>query len=271
MKTYSIPHTDLEVSQIAYGCMQIGGGWNREPVSAQTRKEAMAVVHAALESGINFFDHADIYCMGKSEEVFAALWEGAPRLRQKIFVQTKCGIRFGDDPVPGAPHRFDFSYKHILHSVENSLKRLGTDYLDVLLLHRPDPLVEPEEVARAFDELQTSGKVRYFGVSNHTAAQIALLQKFVTQPLIFNQVEFNAIHSHMLNEGVIFNQDRPAWVVRGNGTIEFCRMNDIILQAWSPVAGSVYVMVCRSLPSVSACDSACRFQDDRNSEDGLPA
>jgi len=236
MKTTSIARTNLQVSRIAYGCMKIGGGWGSEPITAQTCKEAMAVVRAALEEGIDFFDHADIYCRGKSEEVFSTLWEEAPRLRSKIFLQSKCGIRFGDDPAAGAPPRYDFSYEHILHSVENSLKRLRTDYLDVLLLHRPDPLVEPEEVAKAFDELHDSGKVRCFGVSNHTAAQITLLQKFVIQPLVINQVAFNAIHTHLLDEGIVFNQDRPAKVVRNEGTIEYCRLIGITVQAWGSLA-----------------------------------
>ena len=143
---------------------------------------------------------------------------------------------FADDPVAGAPHRFDFSYEHIVNSVEGCLKRLQTDYLDVLLLHRPDPLVEPEEVARAFDKLKESGKVRHFGVSNHTAAQLALLQKQVTQPIITNQVAFNVLHTHMLDEGIIFNQTKPGVITRDEGTIEYCREHNITLQAWGPLA-----------------------------------
>ena len=205
MKTQKIAGTDLEISRIAYGCMSIGGSWDPKPLTNGNRKAAMAALHAALDAGITFFDHADIYCRGKSEEVFAGLWQDSPSLRQKIILQTKCGIRFGGDPASSSPARYDFSYEHILSSVEGSLKRLQTEYLDVLLLHRPDPLVEPEEVARAFDELESSGKVRYFGVSNHTAAEIALLKKYVHQKLIFNQVEFNLIHLHLINSGVLFN------------------------------------------------------------------
>jgi predicted oxidoreductase len=163
------------------------------------------------------------------------VWQDSPSLRQKISLESKCGIRLSGDPAPSSPLRYDFSYEHILRSVEGSLKRLQTDYLDVLLLHRPDPLVEPEEVARAFDELEKSGKVRYFGVSNHTAAEIALLQKYLRQKIVINQVEFNLIHLHLIDAGVIFNQDNPR-LTRNEGTLEYCREHEITLQAWSPLA-----------------------------------
>ena len=153
MQTQTLGSSDLQVTRIAYGCMPLGGEWDNSPLSENTRKEALRSIHAALDQGMNFYDHADIYCIGKSEEVFSAIWQEVPGLRSQIILQSKCGIRFAGEPNPGSPHRFDFSYDHILRSVEGSLKRLKTDYLDVLLLHRPDPLVEPEEVARAFDEL----------------------------------------------------------------------------------------------------------------------
>ncbi len=216
--------------------MPLGGAWDQTPLPEATRKQAMITVRAALDQGIDFYDHADIYCRGKSEQAFADIWQEKPDLRSKIYIQSKCGIRFADDPVAGAPHRFDFSYEHIVNSVEGCLKRLQTDYLDVLLLHRPDPLVEPEEVARAFDKLKESGKVRHFGVSNHTAAQLALLQKQVTQPIITNQVAFNVLHTHMLDEGIIFNQTKPGVITRDEGTIEYCREHNITLQAWGPLA-----------------------------------
>jgi predicted oxidoreductase len=236
MKHIPIPRTDIEVSQIIYGCMQIGGSWDEQPLSTETRKQAVSIIRTALDEGINFFDHADIYCYGKSEQAFASIWESAPNLRDSIVLQSKCGIRFGGDPDEGSPHRFDFSYEHILRSVEGILERLKTDYLDILLLHRPDPLVEPEEVAKAFDELHQSGKVRYFGVSNHTPSQISLLKRFLNQPLVANQVELNVIHSHLLDAGVVFNQDKPSYPVRGEGAFEYCREHDISVQAWSPLA-----------------------------------
>ena len=230
MQTYRLGRSDLNVSRIGYGCMMIGGSWDDTPLTDSVRKAAMYSVQAALDVGINFFDHADIYCNGKSEEVFAELWKDSPHLRQQIYLQTKCGIRFGP-PL----HRFDFSYEHIINSVEESLKRLQTDYVDVLLLHRPDPLVEPEEVARAFDELSRSGKVRWFGVSNHTAAQMELLQNYLDQPLVANQVEFNLVHTHMLDEGIVFNQNNSR-LTRNEGVMEYCRLHNITMQAWGPLA-----------------------------------
>jgi predicted oxidoreductase len=229
MQTYPLGTSDLNVSRIGFGAMSIGGSWDDTPLTDPVRKAAVEVLRTALDAGINFFDHADIYCHGKSEEAFAELWKDTPHLRQQIYLQTKGGIRFGP------PHRFDFSYEHIIASVEGSLRRLQTDYIDVLLLHRPDPLVEPEEVARAFDELKSAGKVRWFGVSNHTAAQMELLRKHLNQPLVANQVEFNPIHTHMLDEGIIFNQYNPR-LARNEGTIEYCRLHNITLQAWAPLA-----------------------------------
>lgn len=237
MKRITLPGTGLDVSQIAYGCMEIGGGWNRDPISSLTQKKALEAIRTALDEGIDFFDHADIYGLGKSEEVFSAIWQERPGLRDQVILQTKCGIRFAGDPDAKSPHRFDFSYEHILESVDGSLRRLKTDYIDILLLHRPDPLVEPEQVARAFDELHQNGKVRFFGVSNHTAAQIALLQRFLNQPLVVHQVELNVIHTHLLDEGIVFNQDFPTHPVRGDGAMEYCRLHDIAIQAWAPLAG----------------------------------
>jgi predicted oxidoreductase len=236
MNTQNLGNSPLNASRIAYGCMEIGGSWDQKPPSPETKKQAIAVIEAALEEGITFFDHADIYCRGKSEVVFSGIWEGQPNLRDNIIIQSKCGIRFADDLVVGYPPRYDFSYDHILNSVDGILNRLKTDYLDILLLHRPDALVEPEDVAKAFDELHSSGKVRYFGVSNHTPSQIELLQKYLNQPLIVNQLEFNLLHTHLINEGIIANQDKPLYPVRGNGTLEFCRTNEITIQAWSPLA-----------------------------------
>jgi len=226
MKRMKLGNTPLEVSRIALGCMRL----------SDDRDRAIATIRAALDQGINFFDHADIYGQGKPEEIFSEIWKEVPRLRDKILLQSKCGMRFPGDPDARAPKRYDFSYEHIVRSVEGSLRRLQTDYLDVLLLHRPDALVEPEEVARAFDELHGAGKVRFFGVSNHTAAQIQLLQTCVEQPLVANQLEFNIIHAQLINDGVIFNADGRAMASRSEGTIEFCRMQSITVQAWSPLA-----------------------------------
>lgn len=236
MKKIQIKNTSVEASRIGYGCMEIGGNWTNQSATVETKKSALSIIETSLDGGINFFDHADIYCRGKSEEVFSQIWDKRPALRQKIIVQSKCGIRFSDDPVQGYPARYDFSFEYIVKSVEGILKRLQTDYLDLLLLHRPDILVEPDEVAKAFDNLCQAGKVRYFGVSNHNAAQIEHLKKSLNQPLVVNQLEFNLLHLHLIDEGVITNQDNPTWPVRGNGTLEYCRLHDISVQAWSPLA-----------------------------------
>jgi len=236
LKRYSIPNTNLEVSRIGYGCMNLGGAWNQAPLTAADISRAVGLVTTAHEQGINLFDHADIYTRGKSEAVFGKVLQQQPDLRGKIVIQSKCGIRFRDDPRPGDPGRYDFSYEHIVQSVEGSLRRLQTSYLDVLLLHRPDPLVEPEEVARAFDELQRSGKVRYFGVSNHTAGQMALLQNYCDQPLVINQVEMNLLHAYLIDEGVIANQAGGQYTAAA-GTLDYCRRHEVMIQAWAPVAG----------------------------------
>jgi predicted oxidoreductase len=240
MKTQQIGNTPLETTRIIYGCMNIASGMEDASLADEEKKrEARVSVNAALEQGINIFDHADIYGKGKSEEVFSGIWDDHPNLREKVFLQSKCGIRFAGDSGPDAPHRFDFSYAHIINSVNGSLRRLKTDYLDVLLLHRPDPLVEPEEVAKAFDELYRSGKVRFFGVSNHSAVQIQFLKKYLTQPIIVNQMELNLLHSDLINAGVVSNQRQPATMIRGDDTLEYCRLNNITVQAWSPLAKGV--------------------------------
>lgn len=235
MNKIKLGASDLEVSRISYGCMGIGGSWDASGLTEETYRSAAAALDAAVEAGVTLFDHADIYCRGKSEEAFGRWLEGRSDLRDDLVIQSKCGIRFGDDP-PGAPFRFDFSYEHITQSVEGILRRLKIDCLDVLLLHRPDPLVQPEEVARAFDDLEAYGKVRHFGVSNHNAAQIDLLRRHVLQPLVANQVEISLLHPEMIDAGIDWNVTGLSTQVCGDGTLEYCRRHDITLQAWSPLA-----------------------------------
>ena len=226
MKTIRLAGTSLEVSRIGLGCMRL----SMEP------RDVVATIGAALEQGINLFDHADIYNRGRNEEMFSVVWSEFPGLRERIIVQSKCGVRRAGDPDALTPYHYDFSYEHIVSAVDGSLRRLRTDHLDILLLHRPDVLVEPEEVGRAFDALESSGKVRYFGVSNHTGFQIDLLRKHVRQPLIVNQIEFNVAHAPLLDMGVLANQLRPGPYSYGEGTVEYCRLHDITIQAWSPLA-----------------------------------
>ena len=186
--------------------MHLSRAWDDEPITASEISATFEVVEAALEQGITLFDHADIYARGKSELLFGEALRQLPDLRDHIVLQSKCGIRFADDPYPGVPARYDFSREHLLRSVESILRRLGTEYLDILLLHRPDPLAEPAEVASAFDELQRSGKVRHFGVSNHSASQISLLRRYVDQPLMINQIELSLLHHHPISETILINQ-----------------------------------------------------------------
>ena len=228
MKTLKLG-ASLEVSRIALGCMTL----------SEDRHEALATIRAALDSGIAFFDHADVYGRGRREETFGAIWDELPGLRDRILLQSKCGIRPAGDPDQRAALRYDFSYEHIIEAVHGSLRRLKTDHLDVLLLHRPDALVEPEEVARAFDRLHKEGQVRFFGVSNHTAAQIQLLQRWVDQPLVANQLQVSIVHTHLFDEGIAMNRDDFLTPTRDEGTLEFCRMQGITIQAWSPLARGV--------------------------------
>jgi predicted oxidoreductase len=227
MKTVSMGISDLMVSRIAWGCMRL----------SQDQEQALRSIRAALDAGITLVDHADIYQRGQAEATFSALWNDAPHLRQQIVLQSKCGIRSAGDTGPDAPARYDFSYRHILDAVEGSLRRLKTDYLDILLLHRPDALVEPEEVARAFAELHAAGKVRWFGVSNHTPGQIRLLRRWVEQPLIANQLQLSLLHTNMIDEGIWMNRNDLPAPSRGEGILDFCRLHDITVQAWSPLAG----------------------------------
>jgi predicted oxidoreductase len=229
---FLLPRTDLAISRVALGCMNLAS-WNAEPVTEAEKQAATDVVVAAYEIGINLFDHADIYAYGKSEAAFAAVWQVIPR--GEIVLQSKCGIILPGDPRYTGPGRYDFSYDHVMRSVEGSLRRLETDYLDILLLHRPDPLMEPEEVAAAFDDLERSGKVRYFGVSNFNPWQMELLQTYLDQPLVINQVEFNLLHSHLVHEGIIVNQNDGPHVL-ATGILDYCQLNEVVVQAWSPVA-----------------------------------
>lgn len=206
----------LEVAEISLGCMRIAD------LSPQ---EADVHIHSALEAGIDFFDHADIYGGGKAEEVFGDVLAASPGLRDQMMIQTKCGIRQGF---------FDFSKEHIVNSVENSLKRLKTDYVDVLLLHRPDTLMEPEEVAEAFNQLESRGLVKHFGVSNLNPLQIELLKKNVKQPLLFNQLQLSIMVTGMIDAGFNVNMTNSASVVHDGGILEYSRLHDMTIQPWSP-------------------------------------
>lgn len=216
MKNLIIGDTNLEVSEIGLGCMRI--------TELQDKKEVRNLIDTAMDQGIDFFDHADIYDGGHAEEVFGEVVE--PAMRQNMIIQSKCGI------IPGKA--YDFSKEHILRSVEESLKRLRTDYLDILLLHRPDTLMEPEEVAEAFELLEKSGKVRYFGVSNQNSMQIELLNKYCGNRIKINQLQFSIAHCDIVDSGLNVNVHSEAGANRDGSILEYCRLKDITIQAWSP-------------------------------------
>jgi predicted oxidoreductase len=216
MRTIKLGNSTLEVPVVAVGCMRI---------NSLDKTQAEQFIQTALEEGANFFDHADIYGGGKCEEIFADAIHMNENIREKIILQSKCGIRKG---------MFDFSKEHILDSVDGILKRLKTDYLDILLLHRPDTLVEPEEVAEAFSILESKGKVRHFGVSNQTPMQIQLLKKSVKQPIVANQLQLSITNATMISHGFNVNMENDAAVSRDESVLDYCRLNDITIQPWSP-------------------------------------
>lgn len=235
MRKQLIPHTDLSVSRICAGCMGLGGGWEKDtPITPDLEKQAAEFLDRALELDINFFDNANIYARGRAEEVFGRVLAARPGLREQIIIQSKCGIRWADDP-PGTPQRFDFSYENIISSVEGSLRRLHTGYLDILLLHRPDVLWEGEEIAKAFAGLKQAGKVRYFGVSNQNRYQMEYLQSFLPDPLVANQLQMSLLHNGFAEVSISFNQHVAAYPDGWEGVLEYCRLKGVGLQAWSPL------------------------------------
>jgi len=232
MKNIPLNSHGIPASRLVLGCMPFGGDWDRSTLTDERVKLSEQAVDAALSIGINMFDHADIYTRGKSEEAFGRILKHKPSLRSEIVLQSKCGIGLEGY---GLPSLFDFSRDHILESVDGSLQRLGTDYLDVLLLHRPDPLMEPEEIAEAFAKLKASGKVRYFGVSNMSVAQIRFIEQALTDQLIVNQLEMGLGRLDFVEETVRVNQTRGANVHFSDGLMEYSRAENVQLQAWGPL------------------------------------
>ncbi len=221
MKTAQLGQSPLNASRLAYGCWRIAGSWEPAKVTAEGMAAGRRAVLAAYEAGYTLFDHADIYCGGRCEEVFGQVLKEVPDMRRNIVLAAKCGIRFPDDPFPGAPYRYDFSSEHIQRSCEASLKRLGIDCLDLYQLHRPDYLGDPHEVAGAFAGLLDAGKARTFGVSNCRPSFLTALQKACPFPLIVNQVEISLAHRVALDDG----------------TLDQCLTEGITPMAWSPLGG----------------------------------
>lgn len=215
MKKIKFGPTEQEVPAVVLGCMRIRSADN-----------AQEIIETSVDQGITFFDHADIYGEGLCEEIFGSALQKSTLNRNDLFIQSKCGI------VPGK--MYDFSKEHIIESVEGSLARLQTDYLDALLLHRPDTLFEPEEVAEAFYLLEKQGKVKYFGVSNQNPGQINLLKSAVSQPLVINQLQFGIKHTEMIDQGLHVNMNDGFAIDRDGGILEYSRLNKMTIQAWSP-------------------------------------
>lgn len=229
-------HID-NVSPLVIGCMGLGGGWNQNPISDADIQQTHQLIDTGLEAGINVFDHADIYTFGKAEQVFGKVLQQRPELREQLILQSKCGIRFEDE---NGPKRFDFSKNWIQHSVDNILKRLNTDKLDILMLHRPDPLMEVEEVAEAFSELKQTGKVASFGVSNMHSSQIAFLQSALDVPLVCNQLELSLSRLDWLEQNINTNVYGPQ---NGNfdaSMMAYCQQHSIQIQAWGSLSQGLF-------------------------------
>ncbi|TFC02650.1 aldo/keto reductase family oxidoreductase [Cryobacterium adonitolivorans] len=231
MKRFTMPGTEIVAPNVVLGLMRI---------AEKSDDEVRELVRTARDAGIDFLDHADVYGtdLHGCERRFAEAMRLTSSQRDELTIQTKTGI-VGDGPY------FDFSYEHIIESVDGSLAALETDHIDILLLHRPDALVEPEEVARAFDELEAAGKVRSFGVSNHTPRQIDLLKKHVRQPLVANQLQLSITHAPIVAQGVAANMagEQQSLTLDGGGILDYCRLNDITVQAWSPFQAGFFTGV----------------------------
>ncbi len=225
MQQVPLGRSELRVSRIGYGCWRLAGseGMAAPPDAMASGKRA---VHAAAEAGFTLFDLADIYGSGRCEEIFGAALRESPGLRSRIVIASKCGIRKAGSPDPGSPYRYDSSAAHIASSVEASLRRIGVETLDLLMLHRPDYLMDPAEVAEAFVRLRDAGKVREFGVSNFRPGQLTALQKACPLPLVVNQVEISLAHPGALEDG----------------TLDQCLNGDITPLAWSPLARGMLVI-----------------------------
>jgi predicted oxidoreductase len=234
MQTISFGNTPLNTSRLAYGCWRIAGSWERDKVTAETRQAGRQAIATAYDAGYTLFDTANIYCGGETEHILGAALREISGMREKIVIVTKCGVRFAGDPDPKAPSRYDFSAGHILESCNSSLRRLGIDMIDVYLLHRPDFLCDPAEVAGAFSKLQAAGKVRYFGISNFRPSLVSALKTACPMPLIAHQIEISLANLTAFTDG----------------TLDQCLQEKMTPMAWSPLAGGLIgAGACRLLPA----------------------
>lgn len=234
MQTIPIGVSSLSSSRLAYGCWRVAGTWDPAEVTPESRAAGRRAIITAYENGYTLFDNADIYSGGEAERILGEALSEVSGMRQNVLVATKCGIRSAGDPVPGAPARYDFSAQHILSACDRSLKRLGIDVIDLYMLHRPDYLANPEEIADAFSQLRTAGKVRYFGISNFRPTLVTALQAVCPMPLVVHQVEISLAQLSAFTDG----------------TLDQCLIERITPMAWSPLAsGLIGAGATRLLPS----------------------
>ena len=220
MKKINVVNGPQNASAIILGCMRM---------PALSVNDAEKMIQTAMSLGVNFFDNATCYTAGEAETRFGDAFAQSGIPREDVIIQSKCGLNFERS-------EFDWTKENILSSVDDSLRRMRTDYLDVLLLHRPDLIFDPEEVAEAFDILEKNGKVRWFGVSNVPTLQMALLRRYVRQPLVFNQLQFSLEQSQLIDQALYLNNKTTDLSLdRDNGTLDYCRLHDITVQAWSPL------------------------------------
>ena len=233
-----INHYLPSTSRIVLGCMGFGGGWNNEPITKSHIQEMHEAIDAALDVGINFLDHADIYTLGKAEQVFAKVIQQRPELAEQLVIQTKCGIRFGD--TQGRPNRYDFSAEWIKTAVNDSLTRLNVEQVDVLMLHRPDPLMEAAEVAEVLHELHNSGKIKNVAVSNMHMHQITWLQQHLDLPIIANQLEMSLLQHDFISEGLLVGMKQGADHHFSLGLLEYSQTQNMQIQAWGSLAKGLF-------------------------------
>lgn len=226
-----------QASKLIYGCMGLGGGWNNHAVTQADIKQAHAIIECALEHNITVFDHADIYTFTKAEQAFGTVLRENPTLREKMVLQSKCGIRFADEQ---GPKRYDFSARWITQSVDGILQRLAVDSIEVLLLHRPDPLCDVAELSHVLNQLMQIGKVQRIGVSNMTVAQMTLLNTYLELPIVANQVEFGLHQLNVLEQSITANQNAVSSVNGMSGLLEFAQLQHVQIQAWGCLSQGRY-------------------------------
>jgi predicted oxidoreductase len=234
MKTITLGVSSLASSRLAYGCWRLAGTWDPAEVTPESRAIGRKAVLSAYEAGYRLFDNADIYCHGEAERILGNVLKEVSGMREQVLIATKGGIRPAGDPTPDAPGRYDFSAEHLVRACEQSLLRLGIETIDLYMLHRPDWLADPEEVAKAFSQLKEAGKVRYFGVSNFRTTLLTALQVVCRMPLVVHQVEISLAKLDAFTDG----------------TLDQCLIEQITPMAWSPLAaGLIGAGAKRLLPS----------------------